>query len=87
MTQAHLEDILEHPHDDAPRLRYADWLDERCDPLGEFIRVQCSLATVPANDPRALELERRDGELQAEYGDDWAGGVARLAQWFVDPPK
>lgn len=83
MTHAHLEDILEHPHEDAPRLRYADWLDERCDPLGEFIRVQVRLASVPADHPGALELERRDAELQAEFGDGWAGSVARKTEWWT----
>jgi uncharacterized protein (TIGR02996 family) len=41
---AFLAGILAHPEDDAPRLLYADWLDERADPRGEFIRVQVSLA-------------------------------------------
>ena len=27
LTVAFLEDILEHPEDDAPRLIYADWLE------------------------------------------------------------
>jgi uncharacterized protein (TIGR02996 family) len=37
--------VLENPDDDAPRLIYADWLDEegRCD-QAEFIRVQCKIA-------------------------------------------
>jgi uncharacterized protein (TIGR02996 family) len=47
MTQhaGFLQDIIEHPEDDAPRLIYADWLEEHGDPdRGEFIRVQCRLA-------------------------------------------
>jgi uncharacterized protein (TIGR02996 family) len=39
-----LRTILADPADDAPRLVLADWLDERDDPRGEFIRVQCRLA-------------------------------------------
>lgn len=37
--------VLNNPDDDAPRLIYADWLDEQgeCD-RAEFIRVQCRLA-------------------------------------------
>jgi uncharacterized protein (TIGR02996 family) len=35
--------ILENPDDDAPRLVYADWLEEQGDPLAEFIRLQCEL--------------------------------------------
>ena len=37
---AFLQAIRDAPDDDAPRLIYADWLDERGDPRGEFIRVQ-----------------------------------------------
>lgn len=29
------------PHDDGPRLVYADWLTERGDPRGQFILLQC----------------------------------------------
>ena len=36
--------VLEAPDDDAPRLAYADWLEEHGNPLGEFIRAQCELA-------------------------------------------
>src|SRR5690348_10440338 len=44
--EAFLASILENPDDDAPRLIYADWLDEqgRHD-RAEFIRIQCELAT------------------------------------------
>jgi uncharacterized protein (TIGR02996 family) len=35
--------ILAAPDDDEPRLVYADWLNERSDPLGEFIQIQCAL--------------------------------------------
>jgi hypothetical protein len=34
-----------------PRLVYADWLDERGDPRGEFIRVQCELARLAEEFP------------------------------------
>src|ERR1700738_3753443 len=42
---AFLADILTRPADDAPRLVYADWLDDHGDPdRAEFIRVQIELA-------------------------------------------
>jgi uncharacterized protein (TIGR02996 family) len=75
--------ILTNPRDDAPRLRYANWLDERCDPLGEFIRVQCQLAKLLADDPHSLELETRQRELLAEYEEDWAEQVAPRVDWWV----
>lgn len=47
MTESHLlAAILAAPEDDAPRLIYADWLEEHDQPeRAEFIRVQCALAT------------------------------------------
>jgi uncharacterized protein (TIGR02996 family) len=75
--------IARQPDRDEPRLRYAAWLDERCDPLGEFIRVQCELARVPADEHVAWELERREQELLAEHEDDWAEPVRGLVDWCV----
>ena len=44
--------ILHAPDDDAPRLVFADWLDENGDAdRAEFIRVQCRLARLPFYDP------------------------------------
>lgn len=42
---AFLADVIAHPRDDAPRLVYADWLEDngRAE-RAEFIRVQCELA-------------------------------------------
>ena len=39
---AFLQAVLAEPEDDAPRLIYADWLEERGDPRGAFIRLQCA---------------------------------------------
>jgi uncharacterized protein (TIGR02996 family) len=40
-----LEDIIQNPADDAPRLIYADWLEDRGNLIrAEFIRVQIRLA-------------------------------------------
>lgn len=75
--------VLERPQDDAPRLRLADWLDDRCDPLGEFIRVQCRLAGLPADHPAAYELETRQRELLAEFGSAWVGDLAGLVHWWT----
>jgi uncharacterized protein (TIGR02996 family) len=43
--------IRAYPDDDTPRLIYADWLDERGDPRGEFIRVQIALARLADRNP------------------------------------
>jgi uncharacterized protein (TIGR02996 family) len=43
--EALLADIYANPRDDAPRLVYADVLQERGDPRGEFIALQCAGTT------------------------------------------
>src|SRR4051794_6643142 len=43
--------IIDAPEEDAPRLVYADWLEEHGQPeRAEFIRVQCELAKLPECD-------------------------------------
>jgi uncharacterized protein (TIGR02996 family) len=66
-----LQEILSHPDDDAPRLIYADWLEERGDPRGEFIRVQCALTTLPKMDARRPDMEERQRQLLAEHQTKW----------------
>jgi uncharacterized protein (TIGR02996 family) len=42
--QALLATILAEPENDAPRLVYADWLDDHGDPArAELIRAECEL--------------------------------------------
>lgn len=69
--QAFLQAIRETPHDDAPRLIYADWLDEHNDPRSEFIRIQCALAQLSDEDPRRWPLELREQELLHEHKAKW----------------
>ncbi len=78
-----LHAILDNPDSNVPRLQYADWLDEQCNPLGEFIRVQCRLARLAARDPCLRELERREQELLAEFEDDWLGDLRDMVEWWV----
>lgn len=76
-------DITVSPQDDEPRLRYASWPDERDEPLGEFIRLQCQLERMPLRHSLRLELETRERELEADHGERWLGGLARLTSWSV----
>jgi uncharacterized protein (TIGR02996 family) len=69
---AFYQDILEHPDDRAPRLIYADWLEERGDPRGEFIRLHCAATDLAPGDPAREPLARRLHELMAEHEADWA---------------
>jgi uncharacterized protein (TIGR02996 family) len=77
--QAFLQAILDSPDDDAPRLVYADWLEERGDPRGEFIRLQCALARMDEHDPRRPEIQARADGLLALHAAVWAGPLPEWA--------
>jgi uncharacterized protein (TIGR02996 family) len=72
--EALLADILANPDDDAPRLVYADWLDEHGGEAeqarAEFIRVQCEAAGNP-NPARRAYLKQREQALLKEHGAAW----------------
>jgi uncharacterized protein (TIGR02996 family) len=69
---AFLETIAASPDDDAPRLIYADWLDERGDPRSTFIRLQCAIERMDVDDRRRPELEDEAEDLLAAHGQEWA---------------
>ncbi len=51
IEEALLAAVLADPGDDAPRLVYADWLDEHGEPeRAEFIRVQIDLDRMAEDD-------------------------------------
>src|SRR5262249_40896996 len=62
---AFLAAIRENPEDDAVRLVYANWLEERGDAArAEFIRLQCESARLGADDPCRQE------QIYADWLDD-----------------
>lgn len=79
---AFLARIRDEPDDDGPRLIYADWLDERGDPRGEFIRIQCALARLPADDPRREGLREREQALLKANEAAWTEKLQGLASGF-----
>jgi len=85
MPQGMIANIIENPFDDAPRLIYADWLEERGEPRGEFIRVQCELADLPEDSPRHVQLKERETELLQEYYDVWTAPYEGLST-FANAP-
>jgi uncharacterized protein (TIGR02996 family) len=82
-ADAFVQAILDDPDDDSLRLIYADWLEERGDPRGEFIRVQYALAGMDADDPRRPPLEARERTLLKEHGVVWAGPLPRLVEDYA----
>src|SRR5262245_5363049 len=66
---AFLQEVVRTPDDDAPRLVYADWLDDHGD-LGRatFIRLQCEMERDPE---RWDDLEPRVTALLHANGDAW----------------
>jgi uncharacterized protein (TIGR02996 family) len=83
--------VLANPEDDAPRLIYADWLDEHGQPeRAEFVRVQCATERIPPRTARWRPLNDRAQELEREWRADWTGRAkemvydARLRRGFVD---
>ena len=92
-AEAFLQDILAHPDDDAPRLIFADWLEEQGDPnsvgRAEFIRVQCAVSKEHLPERGRAELEGRQQELLEHYGDEWAALRRLVRRWafhrgFID---
>ena len=73
--KALLAAIAAHPLDDAPRLVFADWLDEQGGKANaaraEFIRTQCELELLPTYDPRYAALEKRERELLKAWRKEW----------------
>src|SRR5689334_22533376 len=80
--EAFLKDICTNPDDDAPRLIYADWLDEHGQPeRAEFIRTQCELARLAENDERRSALAARELELLVAHRAEWS---APLTGWGAE---
>jgi uncharacterized protein (TIGR02996 family) len=84
--RAFLQAIREAPHDDAPRLIYADWLEEQGGAArtarADFIRLQCRLAELPDDDPARDALEDEAADLLAEHEQEWTHLLHGLAvEW------
>jgi uncharacterized protein (TIGR02996 family) len=62
--KALLAAIWEHPHEDTPRLMYADWLQENDQTeRARFIRLQCEITRVNDGDSQLAELKKREAGL------------------------
>src|SRR5262249_25749649 len=91
---AFISAILASPCDDAPRLMFADWLEERGDPRDEFLRVSVRLEALSGQDPpqemkaklrrvRAIAgLRQRLRELREVVSLAWA---LQLSRGWIEP--
>jgi uncharacterized protein (TIGR02996 family) len=77
-----LQDVVENPDDDTPRLILADWWEEHGNASqrarAELIRAQIELSRLPEDDPREEELRRREAALLHEYGRAWRAELTKL---------
>jgi uncharacterized protein (TIGR02996 family) len=83
--------VLAAPEDDAPRLIYADWLDEHGQPeRAEFVRLQCAMDRIPPKTGRWRPLHDRAMRLEHDWRYTWAAPIldktwtAEFRRGFVD---
>src|SRR5579884_2002891 len=79
--EAFIRAICEAPHDDAPRLIYADWLEEQGQTdRAEFIRIQCQFARLMVTEPKPDmgALLSRAVDLLREHWNEWVGPLRAI---------
>jgi len=78
-----LRTVIESPDDDAPRLVFADWVEEHGEhERAEFIRFQCRLESLDDNPEETERLRERERELLDEFAWAWAEEFGtELRQW------
>ncbi|MBP3960251.1 TIGR02996 domain-containing protein [Gemmata sp. G18] len=57
--EAFIRAIVDNPGDDTPRLVYADWLDDRDDPRGPYLRAEFEWANMKAGGPRSKSFTEK----------------------------
>lgn len=62
-----LQSVIHAPDDDSPRLACADWPKRNGDSArADFIRIQCRLDKMPADDASRPALQREEKQLIEE---------------------
>ncbi len=74
--------IREHFDDEAPRLIYADWLEEHGQPkLAELIRVCVSMRRTAVFGDEYWRFKARRNELRAACRADWLAATGCDGSW------
>src|SRR5262245_19339247 len=79
-TEADFLEAIRQTDDDASRLIFADWLEERGDPRGEFMRIQVELAKWVPDLDRRTALKAREKELLDRHAVKWLGPLRGLCE-------
>lgn len=82
-----LQAIREAPHDEASRLVYADWLEERGDVRGELLRIEIQLGRTDAGDPGYTAALARWVQLRDLVPADWLSGLGLRVNGLPLPPE
>jgi uncharacterized protein (TIGR02996 family) len=69
--EAFLRAVADDPADETTRLVYADWLDERDDPRGEYIRLQVEIERTAPHTDRYVALRTRLKALRGPIDSAW----------------
>lgn len=83
-----VEAIENAPDDEGPRLIFADWLDDRRDPRGEMIRLDCILNRPDLHCQQRKELQQRLDVLFRSNNDElppWIQRAVRVQTRLLPP--
>ncbi len=79
--------VLAEPEADAPRLVYADWLEEH--PRGEadtaraqFIRLEIEAENLPDDAPEREALDSAAATLYNRFGESWDHELPTWDEWY-----
>ncbi len=80
--EAFLDAIRANPDDEAPRLVYADWLEDHGDPRADYLRTEVQWAKKPK-----ASLEKKLHLLAEDLDPVWVARVSRLTRISLDSPR
>lgn len=79
--------VLADPDADAPRLVFADWLEEhaQCEAdtaRARFIRMEIHAENLPVGEPERIEIESEAARLFNRYGETWSLQLPTWKEWY-----